>query len=71
MPTLRFTDWIGNRMHRLLLPYNYHRRRVWMAHFADCGFAESTWTTKVPLYLASFSHALGLDVNFIALPRKV
>jgi SAM-dependent methyltransferase len=69
--TLRFMDWIGNRPHGVRLPYNYQSRRAWTQSFADCGLAESTWTTRVPLYPAALSVVAGRELHFVALLRKM
>jgi SAM-dependent methyltransferase len=68
--TLRFMDWVGNRPHGVTLTYNYQSHRQWDAHFSDCGLAESSWTTKVPLYPPPFSLAVGRQLHFISLLKK-
>jgi SAM-dependent methyltransferase len=68
--TLRIMDWVGNRPHGVVLTYNYQGRREWEEHFAKCGLAEASWTTKVPLYPAPFRFLAGRGLHFVALLRK-
>ena len=48
--TLRFMDWVGNRHHGVVLPYNYWSEARWREAFARCGLAVERWTTDVGLY---------------------
>ena len=68
--TLRFMDWVGNRPHGVVLTYNYQSRREWTEHFSKCRLAETSWTTKVPLYPPPFSLLIGRGLHFISLLRK-
>jgi SAM-dependent methyltransferase len=68
--TLRFMDWVGNRPHGVVLPYNYQSRREWAQHFSRCGLEETNWTTKVPLYPRPFSLLVGRGLHFVSLLRK-
>jgi SAM-dependent methyltransferase len=67
---LQFMDWVGNRPHGVTLTYNYQSRKQWEAHFANCGLAESSWTTKVPLYPPPFTWVVGRQLHFISLLKK-
>jgi hypothetical protein len=67
---LQFMDWVGNRPHGVTLTYNYQSRKQWEAHFANCGLAESSWTTKVPLYPSPFTWVVGRQLHFISLLKK-
>jgi SAM-dependent methyltransferase len=68
---LRLMDWVGNRPHGVVLPYNYQSRREWEEHFSRCGLTEASWTTKVPLYPVPFSLLAGRGLHFVALLRKI
>lgn len=65
--TLRFMDWVGNRPHGVVLPYNYQSRAQWDAHFAASGLKVSAWSGKVPLYPAPFSLLFTRRLHFVAL----
>jgi SAM-dependent methyltransferase len=69
--TLRFMDWVGNRPHGVVLPYNYQSLAQWSAHFAACGLETATFTTQLPLYPAPLSAVAGRHLHFIALLQKV
>lgn len=68
--TLRFMDWVGNRPHGVVLPYNYKSRKQWTEYFLKCGLKEENWTSKVPLYPWPFSVVVGRGLHFVALLRK-
>jgi len=68
--TLRFMDWVGNRPHGVVLTYNYQSRAEWEECLSDCGLAEMTWTTRVPLYPPPFSLLAGRGLHFVSLLRK-
>src|SRR5215475_14974469 len=42
---LRLMDWVGNRPHGVVLPYNYQSRRQWEHHFAVCGLRAAEFTS--------------------------
>jgi len=68
--TLRFMDWVSNRPHGVVLTYNYQSRREWAEYFLRCGLAETTWTTRVPLYPPPVSVLAGRGLHFVSLLRK-
>src|SRR6267142_1373746 len=67
---LRFMDWVGNRPHGVVLPYNYQSRKEWAEHFSKCSLVEVNWTTQVPLYPSPFSLLVGQGLHFVSLLRK-
>lgn len=67
---LRFMDWVSNRPHGVALTYNYQSRKKWREYFLECGLAETSWTTQVPLYPPPASFVAGRDLHFVALLRK-
>ena len=68
--TLRFMDWVGNRPHGVVLTYNYQSHKQWAEHFSNCGLAEASWTTKVPLYPFPFHLLVGRGLHFVSLLKK-
>jgi len=68
--TLRFIDWVGNRPHGVVLTYNYQSRKEWEKYFSNCGLAEKSWTTRVPLYPAPASLVVGRGLHFVTLLQK-
>jgi SAM-dependent methyltransferase len=68
--TLRLMDWVGNRPHGVVLTYNYQSRKQWSEHFSNCGLAEVSWSTAVPLYPAPFSLVVGRGLHFVSLLNK-
>jgi SAM-dependent methyltransferase len=68
--TLRLMDWLGNRPHGVVLTYNYQSRAEWAKYFSECGLAETSWTTRVPIYPAPVSFFAGRGLHFVSLLRK-
>jgi SAM-dependent methyltransferase len=68
--TLQFMDWIGNRPHGVVLPYNYQSRIQWQEHFSRTGLRVKTWEDRIPLYPFPFGLAFGRKLHFVALLEK-
>jgi SAM-dependent methyltransferase len=68
--TLRFMDWVGNRPHGVVLPYNYQSGKQWKEFFLECGLAEENWTTRMPLYPFPMSLFVGRGLHFVSLLVK-
>lgn len=68
--TLKIMDWVGNRPHGVVLPYNYQSRREWNDFFARAGLAVREWQDRVPVYSFPFSLAFGRGLHVIALLEK-
>ena len=68
--TLKIMDWVGNRPHGVVLPYNYQSRRQWNDFFARAGLAVREWQDRVPVYPFPFSLAFGRRLHVIALLEK-
>ena len=68
--TLQFMDWVGNRPHGVVLPYNYQSRAAWDKHFLATGLTVKDWQTGVPLYPFPFTALFGRQLHFIALLEK-
>ena len=67
---LRFMDWVSNRPHGVVLTYNYQSREEWAEYFSRCGLAETTWTTRVPLYPPPVGLLAGRGLHFVSLLRR-
>jgi len=48
--TLRFMDWIGNRPHGVVLPYNYWSQRQWREAWKALGLGVEHFQTRIGLY---------------------
>lgn len=68
--TLQFMDWVGNRPHGVVLPYNYQSRAEWDSHFAAAGLNVKEWETRIPLYPFPFSAVFGRQLACIWLLEK-
>jgi SAM-dependent methyltransferase len=68
--TLQFMDWVGNRPHGVVLPYNYQTRSQWDEHFSACGLKVKEWQTQIPLYPPPFSALFGRQLHFVGLLEK-
>jgi len=71
-PTLRFMDWVGNKGHNVVLPYNYLSRAKWDEAFVKSGCSVQTWNEKVGLYPMPASWLFDRHLHFVALmvPNK-
>jgi hypothetical protein len=63
-------DWVGNRPHGVVLPYNYLSEKEWQKLYADAGLKEARVERSIPLYPAPFSWIFGRKLHFIALLKK-
>ena len=68
--TLQFMDWVGNRPHGVVLPYNYQSRGDWDRHFLADGLKVKEWETRIPLYPFPFSALFGRQLHFVGLLEK-
>jgi SAM-dependent methyltransferase len=66
-PTLRVMDWVGNRGHDVVLPYNYLTRERWDAAFARAGLKQLSWLDRLRLYPAPATMLFDRRLHFIAL----
>jgi SAM-dependent methyltransferase len=68
--TLQFMDWVGNRPHGVILPYNYQSRVQWDKHFLATGLKVKEWRTRIPLYPFPFGALFGHQLHYIGLLEK-
>lgn len=68
--TLRFMDWVGNRPHGVVLPYDFQSRKQWERHFSATGLRVVHWTERIPLYPFPFSAVFGRGLHYVALLEK-
>jgi ubiquinone/menaquinone biosynthesis C-methylase UbiE len=48
--TLQFMDWVGNRSHGVVLPYNYQNQHHWDQYFKEIGLKVEDWQrTALPV----------------------
>jgi SAM-dependent methyltransferase len=69
--TLQFMDWIGNRPHGVVLPYNYQSRVQWNQYFSTVGLTIRDWQNHIPLYPPPFGVLFGRQLHFVALLEKI
>jgi len=65
--TLRFMDWVGNRGHDVVLPYNYLSPAQWQAAFRSAGCSPMSWTEDLRLYPQPASLLFDRKLHFVAL----
>jgi SAM-dependent methyltransferase len=68
--TLQFMDWVGNRPHGVVLPYNYQSRAQWDRYFFQAGLKVQSWNDRIPTYPFPFSALFGRHLHFVALLEK-
>ena len=67
---LQFMDWVGNRPHGVVLPYNYQTRNQWSWYSSKSGLKTIARQDKVKLYPFPFSVLFGRKLHFIELLEK-
>jgi len=67
---LQFMDWVGNRPHGVVLPYNYQSRAQWDRYFSMAGLKVISKQDRVRLYPFPFSVFFGRKLHFIELLEK-
>jgi SAM-dependent methyltransferase len=65
-PTLCFMDWVGNRGHGVVLPYNYLSRYAWQKTYRSAGLALLSSNEALGLYPAPFSWFFDRRLHFVA-----
>jgi SAM-dependent methyltransferase len=65
-PTLRFMDWVGNRGHDVVLPYNYLPRSKWDKIFGGAGLQVDSWRGELGLYPDPASWLFDRRLHFVA-----
>jgi putative flippase GtrA/SAM-dependent methyltransferase len=64
--TLRFMDWVGNRGHNVVLPYNYLSRPAWTAAFNAARVKPASFDTSLGIYPAPFTWLFDRGLHFVA-----
>lgn len=72
-PTLRFMDWVGNRGHNVVLPYNYLTRSEWQGVYYKAKLTTASSVEQLGLYPPPFSWLFDRHLHFVALlqPREI
>lgn len=68
--TLQLMDWVGNRPHGVVLPYNYQSRDHWNHYFSQASLSLRDWNDRIPIYPFPFSALFGRRLHFLALLEK-
>lgn len=63
---LRLMDWVGNRPHAVVLPYNYLSEENWKKLYSDAGLTLQKLEQEMPLYPVPFSFIFGGNLHFIS-----
>ncbi len=66
-PTLRAMDWVGNRGHDVVLPYNYLDRAEWEKSFAFAGCRVEMWDENLNIYPVPLTWWFDRHLHFVAL----
>jgi SAM-dependent methyltransferase len=71
-PTLRFMDWVGNRGHNVVLPYNYLSRDEWQVAYYKAKLTTVSFNERLGLYPPPLSWLFERQLHFVALlaPRE-
>ena len=62
---LRFMDWVSNKKHGVVLPYNYWSRQQWLDAFQELGLTTHTWMKDLKLYPGAADWVFGRSLQFI------
>ncbi|CAN5889672.1 hypothetical protein BH23PLA1_BH23PLA1_25920 [soil metagenome] len=63
---LRVMDWVGNRPHGVVLPYNYWPERRWRQAWEELGLRLDHYQTRLGLYPRPFHWAFESGLHFLA-----
>ena len=63
--TLRFMDWVGNKPHGVVLPYNYWKESQWKQAFQDLRLEILMWQKDLKLYPFFADQLFGRDLHVI------
>jgi SAM-dependent methyltransferase len=71
-PTLRFMDWMGNRGHNVVLPYNYLSRDEWQVAYYKARLTTVSSKEQLGLYPPPLSWVFERQLHFVAFlaPRE-
>ena len=69
--TLSIMDWVGNRAHGVVLPYNYLSSSDWVAAFEKIGLSKVKQVEKINLYPMPFELVFGRSLHCLYLLRKI
>jgi SAM-dependent methyltransferase len=67
---LKFMDWVGNRAHGVILPYNYLSSSNWNSAFIEAGLKKVSLTNQLNLYPMPFDIIFGGTLHCLHLLRK-
>ena len=70
-PTLRLMDWVGNRGHDVVLPYNYLDAKGWAEAHRRAGLAVDARQDRLDIYPAPFTWAFDRQLHFVDRLRHV
>ncbi|MES2499596.1 MAG: methyltransferase domain-containing protein [Pseudomonadota bacterium] len=68
---LAFMDWVGNRAHGVVLPYNYLSSSDWSSAFDRAGISSVNQINKLNLYPMPLDIIFGSSLHCIHLLKKV
>lgn len=63
--TLRFMDWVGNKPHGVVLPYNYWRESQWKKAFENIGIEITEWRSDLALYPQPADMFFGRNLHMV------
>ena len=64
--TLRFMDWVGNRGHDVVLPYNYLTRDQWQGAFYKARLGTQSMDERLGIYPIPFTWVFDRHLHFVA-----
>jgi len=64
--TLRFMDWVGNKPHGVVLPYNYWTLNKWQTTIRELKLRTEVWKKDLELYPKVADWVFGRSLHFVA-----
>jgi SAM-dependent methyltransferase len=64
--TLRFMDWVGNKPHGVVLPYNYWTLDKWQSTIKELKLRTEVWKKDLELYPKMADWIFGRSLHFVA-----
>lgn len=68
---LKLMDWVGNKPHHVITPYNYYSRKQWQKDTSKQNLKMLFWTTEIPLYSFPLNIIFGKNLHCLIVLEKI
>jgi ubiquinone/menaquinone biosynthesis C-methylase UbiE len=68
---LKLMDWVGNKPHQVVIPYNYYSKKQWQQDISKQNLKILFWTTDIPLYSLPLNIIFGKNLHCLIILEKI